>query len=81
METMSDYITVRSTETGEVFPIRKRLFNSKFFNNGTLIEAKEGDKSFLPETYKAKTPEEFAEVHPDKVVESKEDEKKVKTNG
>ena len=58
----SEMVDVLNIETGERGRIRRRLFSSKRFNNGILVEVDANQKPYVPELYKSKvtddTPEE-----------------------
>lgn len=71
---MSETITVQSVVDGQVFKLRKSLFDNEYFNAGNLVEVPEGTKPFIPETYKEKTVEEFEKTHPGRVKNTSKDD-------
>lgn len=74
-ENTSEMVNIVNASNGKVGQIRRSLFNNDFFNPiintetgaRNLVEVKPGTKPYIPETYKAKDADEFAQVHPDKV--------------
>lgn len=60
-----ELVHVLNTQTGQVGDIRRRLFESRFFNrNNILVEVPNTQKPYLPEMYRAK-PLEASEVTED----------------
>lgn len=51
---MTDMITVRNKETGEVGLISRKWYESPVINRGILEEVPPGTKSALPEMWKSK---------------------------
>lgn len=65
---MSDKITVRNIETGEVGLIRRKWFDNPRINNGILVEVDPHSKPYVLELWKSKLEPE-APADPEKVEE------------
>ena len=67
----TEMIDVLNTATGAKGRIAKKFFDHPAFNPGgkILVEVKPGTKPYASKTYKAQTPEQFKEKHPERVVQ------------
>lgn len=65
----TELVTVLNPATGQVGEISRRLFRIPSIG-GSLVEVEPGTKSYDPDLYAPKTPEEFIEARPKKVVKS-----------
>lgn len=72
MTTETNTVRILNTVTGAISVVPRSLLGHPVFGK-VWVEVKDGVKPYVPELYRPASPEEFVELHPEKVVESIEE--------